>query len=116
MTGGTVNLPLSEVALLPPPNSQDPVLRGPADTVVCVIFLSLALISVGIRLHIRWKQGTMYADDWCIIVGLVFTIAMGVCVLLTFNIYYFDRHIWDAIANFKLLVKGKMVSTTASNL
>jgi hypothetical protein len=52
----------------------------------------------------------MHSEDWCILLGLVFTVIMCICILVAYHQYKFDRHIWDAYPYFQLLVKGKKVS------
>jgi membrane protein YdbS with pleckstrin-like domain len=110
MPHGSVILPYDVIATWPPPNLENPVLRGPVDTVISIIFMVLAAIAVSIRLYTRWQQRKMHSEDWCILLGLVFTVIMCICILVAYHQYKFDRHIWDAYPYFQLLVKGKKVS------
>lgn len=51
-------------------------------TVLILVFLGLAVITVGIRTMVRVTDDTFGIDDWLIVVGLVSAFSFTLCDLL----------------------------------
>ena len=68
----------------PAPNFVDPVTRGPALTIVNVIFITLVFVVVGLRYYTRLRITKSFGlDDWVIGVSLVNSRIFGTLSLLT---------------------------------
>ena len=66
--------PLDLIESWPTPNYVDPVMRGPANIVITVIFFPLVLLIVGVRIYTRLRISRSFgADDWLILSCLVRT-------------------------------------------
>jgi len=64
--------PLDLIASWPTPNYVDPVMRGPANIIITLIFFPLVLLIVGVRIYTRLRISRSFgADDWLILLCLV---------------------------------------------
>lgn len=88
--------PLSVISTWPTPNYIDPPTRGHGILIANVVCLSLAFIVVCLRLYTRLRI-TFSAgfDDILIILGFIFTTAMGVLSSIGTEKVGMNRHVWD---------------------
>ncbi|KAF1941831.1 integral membrane protein [Clathrospora elynae] len=89
--------PPNEVLLTwPIPNYVNPVTRGPALMIVELTLLPIAMIVVFLRLYVRisWLKKSWY-DDYLMIVAMIFSIGTTVNVIMSSQLYGWDRHVWD---------------------
>jgi hypothetical protein len=64
--------PLDLIASWPTPNYVDPVMRGPANIIITLIFFPLVFLIVGVRIYMRLRISRSFgADDWLILLCLV---------------------------------------------
>jgi hypothetical protein len=64
--------PLDLIASWPTPNYVDPVMRGPANIIITLIFFPLVFLIVGVRIYTRLRISRSFgADDWLILLCLV---------------------------------------------
>ncbi|EPS34360.1 hypothetical protein PDE_09324 [Penicillium oxalicum 114-2] len=88
--------PPAVMATWPTPNYIDPVTRGHGVLYVNVIFTSLALLVVALRLYTRFRiTCSAGVDDALIVIGLAFTIAMVAVTSLATETWGWNRHVWD---------------------
>ena len=91
-----VAAPLSVIASWPTPNYVDPTNRGPALEYVCIIFSVLAITIVAARIYSRLVITRAPGwDDFLVVVGLIFSIAMSVMIVIANKLYFSGRHVWD---------------------
>lgn len=90
------DIPFEVIASWPIPNYENPPTRGNALIIVNSIFIGLTILAVGLRVYVRTTVNRWVgADDYCIIIALVFAIGLAVSVLLANVSYGWDRHVWD---------------------
>jgi hypothetical protein len=66
--------PVEVILSWPAPNYTDPTTRGEALLIVNLVFISIAFITVGLRLYTRiWIKRWFGWDDAAIVVALVWT-------------------------------------------
>ncbi|KAL8706599.1 MAG: hypothetical protein Q9201_000346 [Fulgogasparrea decipioides] len=88
------------IAGWPKPNFVNPETRGPALTVVNIVFIILVVLVVALRYYTRIKITHSFGlDDWVIGASLVPTFALTVVVLVADNHYGWNRHSWDLYAH-----------------
>ena len=76
------------IASWPKPNYVDPVTRGPALTIVNIIFIILVLIVVALRYYTRLRITNSFGQDDIVIgLSLIPTFALTVVVLVADNNY-----------------------------
>ncbi|KAK4238313.1 hypothetical protein C8A03DRAFT_43912 [Achaetomium macrosporum] len=102
--------PPEVIASWPTPNYIDPQTRGPALIIVESIFLAFSLACVGLRLYVRLgtMSGKIELDDWLMVAAETFGIGVTTCVLLAYDRYGWDMHVWDL--TFDMMVAGRQVS------
>ncbi|KAK3306301.1 uncharacterized protein B0T15DRAFT_483712 [Chaetomium strumarium] len=102
--------PPEVIASWPTPNYTDPATRGPALIIIESIFLAVSVACVGLRLYVR--MGTMSAkvelDDWLMVAAETFAIGVTTCVLLAYDRYGWDMHVWDL--SIDTMVAGRQIS------
>ena len=80
----------------PSPNYDNPVTRGNALVIVNSIFISLAVITVCMRMYTRLFLKRWFGiDDVFILLALLFTLGLTAVVLLANKNYGWDRHVYD---------------------
>ncbi|KAF7719585.1 Uncharacterized protein PECH_005492 [Penicillium ucsense] len=92
-----MKLPPPEImAAWPTPNYIDPVTRGHGVLYVNIVFTSLALLVVALRLYTRLRiTCSAGVDDILIVIGLGFAIAMIAVTSLATESWGWNRHVWD---------------------
>ncbi|KAL8689065.1 MAG: hypothetical protein Q9218_005173 [Villophora microphyllina] len=106
----------------PKPNYVNPVTRGPALTVVNIIFIILVVLVVGLRYYTRIRITRSFGlDDWVIGASLIPTFALTVVVLVADNHYGWNRHSWDLHAHngphgYKLCLSAQILFFWAASL
>ncbi|EXJ63216.1 hypothetical protein A1O7_03663 [Cladophialophora yegresii CBS 114405] len=92
----TLHPPPSVVASWPEPDYVDPQTRGPGLVQACIIFSGLGIIIVSARIYSRLVITRAPGwDDLLVVVGLGFSVAMSVMVVVGNELYFSGRHIWD---------------------
>ncbi|KAL8779319.1 MAG: hypothetical protein Q9213_006999 [Squamulea squamosa] len=128
------------VATWPKPNYVNPETRGPALTVVNIVFIILVFLFVGLRYYTRIRITKSFGlDDWVIGASLVPTFALTVrpsldpiillrsnirikvVVLIADNNYGWNRHSWDlhienGPAGYKLCLAAQILFFWAATL
>jgi hypothetical protein len=88
--------PAAVMASWPTPNYIDPPTRGHGVLIVNVVCLSLAFVVVSLRLYTRIRiTYSAGVDDFLIVIGLIFSIAMAVVTSIATEKWGMNRHIWD---------------------
>ena len=88
--------PPSVIASWPTRNYVNPPNRGPGLEIICLVFSNLAVFVVATRIFSRlFITRAPGWDDFLIVVGLVFGIAMTVMIIVSNKLYFSGRHIWD---------------------
>ncbi|KAI4200221.1 MAG: hypothetical protein LQ350_004079 [Teloschistes chrysophthalmus] len=106
----------------PKPNFINPETRGPALTVVNIVFIILVVLVVALRFYTRLRITRSFGlDDWVIGASLVPTFALTVVVLVADNHYGWNRHSWDLHAHngphgYKLCLAAQVLFFWAATL
>lgn len=88
--------PESITASWPTPNYIDPPTRGHGVLIVNIICISLTFLVVCLRLYTRLRiTCSVGIDDLCIVIGLIFAIAMVVITSVATEDLGMNRHVWD---------------------
>lgn len=88
--------PPSVIATWPKPNYINPDTRGPGIIYICIIYASLGILVVGARLYARiFITKAVGFDDFLIVLGLAFSIALAVLIIVGYEVYFDGHHIWD---------------------
>lgn len=88
--------PASVIASWPPPNYVNPESRGPGLEIICILFSVLATALVTARLYARVVITRAPGwDDLLIVLGLGFSDAVSVMVVIGNRHYFSGRHVWD---------------------
>ncbi|KAI4266450.1 MAG: hypothetical protein L6R38_008734, partial [Xanthoria sp. 2 TBL-2021] len=110
------------IASWPKPNYVNPDTRGPALTVVNIVFIVLVFIVVGLRYYTRIRITRSFGiDDYVIGASVVPTFALTVVVLIADNNYGWNRHSWDlhaenGPAGYKLCLAAQILFFWAATL
>ncbi|KAF2876943.1 hypothetical protein BDV95DRAFT_601355 [Massariosphaeria phaeospora] len=89
-------IPFEVLRTWPVPDYENPVTRGNALVIVNSIFITLVIIVVGLRLHIRlFVKRQLGVDDAFIGLALISAICLTTIVLLANQSYGWDRHVYD---------------------
>ena len=84
------------IASWPKPNYIDPVTRGNALPVLCIVFPSIGLVIVSVRTYSRlFITKAPGLDDLLMIAALAFAVALCVLISVEVDKYKINRHIWD---------------------
>ena len=106
----------------PKPNYVNPVTRGPALTIVNIIFITLVILVVGLRYYTRLRITRSFGQDDVVIgLSLIPTFALTVVVLVADNHYGWNRHSWDLHAHngphgYKLCLSAQVLFFWAATL
>ncbi|KAL9583682.1 MAG: hypothetical protein Q9212_002569 [Teloschistes hypoglaucus] len=106
----------------PKANFINPETRGPALTVVNIVFIILVVLVVALRFYTRIRITRSFGlDDWVIGASLVPTFALTVVVLVADNHYGWNRHSWDLHAHngphgYKLCLAAQVLFFWAATL
>ncbi|KAL9601652.1 MAG: hypothetical protein Q9219_002372 [cf. Caloplaca sp. 3 TL-2023] len=106
----------------PKANYVNPETRGPALTVVNIVFIILVILVAFLRFYTRLRITHSFgADDWVIAASLVPTFALTVVVLVADNHYGWNRHSWDLHAHngphgYKLCLTAQILFFWAASL
>ncbi|KAL8664208.1 MAG: hypothetical protein Q9168_007955 [Polycauliona sp. 1 TL-2023] len=104
------------------PNYVNPETRGPALTVVNIVFIILVFFVVGLRYYTRLRITKSFGiDDWVIGASVIPTFALTVVVLIADNNYGWNRHSWDLHAEngpsgYKLCLSAQILFFWAATL
>ncbi|KAK4142211.1 uncharacterized protein C8A04DRAFT_13415 [Dichotomopilus funicola] len=92
-----MRLPPPEVlASWPHPNLIDPETRGKVLPIVELTMLSIALICLILRIYGRIRYtGRTGLDDWLMVGGALCDTALTVTVVIAFQRFGWDMHVWD---------------------
>ncbi|KAL8663169.1 MAG: hypothetical protein Q9202_004101 [Teloschistes flavicans] len=110
------------IASWPKPNYVNPETRGPALTVVNIVFIILVVLVVALRFYTRLRITRSFGlDDWVIGASLIPTFALTVVVLVADNHYGWNRHSWDLHAHngphgYKLCLSAQILFFWAATL
>lgn len=89
-------VPPEVIASWPTPDYVNPPTRGPGLEVVSIFFSLLGLAVVAARIYSRLLITRAPGwDDFLIVVGLAFSIAASIMVIIGNKSYFSGRHIWD---------------------
>lgn len=106
----------------PAPNYVDPVTRGPALTIVNIIFIILVFLVVGLRFYTRLRITHSFGQDDVVIgLSVIPTFALTVVVLTADNNFGWNRHSWDLHAEngpsgYKLCLAAQVLFFWAATL
>lgn len=85
--------PVAVIASWPTPNYIDPVTRGPANTIMNLIFFPILMLIVGIRTYARIRLSKNFGlDDALILVAMVSRSLSDVRTYLTSLVAYYRLH------------------------
>ncbi|KAL8682389.1 MAG: hypothetical protein Q9186_001579 [Xanthomendoza sp. 1 TL-2023] len=110
------------IASWPKPNFVNAETRGPALTVVNIVFIILVFLVVALRYYTRLRITKSFGlDDWVIGASLVPTLALTIVVLIADNNYGWNRHSWDLHAEngptgYKLCLAAQVLFFWAATL
>lgn len=90
-----IEIPLKIYAQWPNPNWVDPVTRGNALMGINIFFVVLVTLAIALRLYWRLSKSQGGIDDILITIAYVFSIGMAAVVLLAFQNYGWNKHVWD---------------------
>ncbi|KAF2100237.1 hypothetical protein NA57DRAFT_64878 [Rhizodiscina lignyota] len=93
--------PPAVIATWPKPNYVHPQTRGPALLVVALIFMSLAIVCVALRVYLM-------------VAAALFTVGVTVDIILADQLYGWDTHVWDLTA--VKIIKGRQASLVGQTL
>ncbi|PWY84998.1 integral membrane protein [Aspergillus heteromorphus CBS 117.55] len=121
MPGG-LHPPLSVMESWPAPNTVDPESHGPAATIVCAVFGSIAVVIVAMRLWARCiiqRRGGL--DDIIVAVALIPLIGINIAVPIGSSVYGEIHHTWDnsltkLIGERKVAIGAELFYVLASSL
>ncbi|KAJ5198857.1 hypothetical protein N7491_000576 [Penicillium cf. griseofulvum] len=100
--------PAAIVESWPTPNYINPPTRGHGVLVVNIICLAFAFLVVSLRLYTRlWITCSAGIDDFLIVIGLIFAVAMATITSVATEDWGMNRHIWD-IEVLKLITIQKL--------
>ncbi|PVI02321.1 hypothetical protein DM02DRAFT_488688, partial [Periconia macrospinosa] len=114
------NIPPEVILSWPNPNYIDPETRGNSSIIINLVFISLAVITVLLRLYTRIFIKRWFGnDDFLIVLALIFTIGLTIVVMLANKRLGWDRHIYDIpltsiAANLKVAMAAKILFVAAS--
>ncbi|KAL2264210.1 hypothetical protein VTK26DRAFT_486 [Humicola hyalothermophila] len=106
--------PPEVVATWPEPNYTNPEARGPGLIIVEFFTLAIALVSVCLRLYVKFQRSKMGWDDLFMVAAAVLGAGVCVSVTLAFELYGWDMHIWDLTQ--AKIVAGRQISFAAQAL
>ncbi|KAL6713401.1 hypothetical protein ACLMJK_008866 [Lecanora helva] len=110
------------IASWPKPNYDNPETRGPALTIVNIIFIILVFVFVGLRYYTRLRITRSFGQDDVVIgLSVIPTFALTVVVLVADNNFGWDRHSWDLHAEngpsgYKLCLTAQILFFWAATL
>ncbi|RDW64647.1 hypothetical protein BP6252_10298 [Coleophoma cylindrospora] len=114
--------PLAVIATWPPANYVDPVTRGPANTIMNLIFFPILLLVVGLRTYTRLRLSKSFGLDDALILAAMFpTAGFMIASLLGQLAFQENRHIWDMkpeylIIGLKIEVAAQVIFSAACTL
>ncbi|KAK3901292.1 hypothetical protein C8A05DRAFT_16503 [Staphylotrichum tortipilum] len=101
--------PPEVVATWPKPNYVNPEYRGPDLIIAGLVTLVFAIISLVLRMYVRFRimRKTDW-DDWFMVVATVFSLAATISIVLGFGVYGWKYHVWDL--TLEKLIQGRKAS------
>ncbi|KAK8214032.1 hypothetical protein IWZ01DRAFT_539937 [Phyllosticta capitalensis] len=104
--------PLDEIAKWPKPNYVNPVTRGNGIVVLNVVLASISLAMLALRIYSRvYLKRWFGSDDIYMIIAFVFAIGLSTAIILAFQQFYWNRHIWDVpLSTIKPTIKVGMAA------
>lgn len=106
------DIPFDVLITWPIPNYKDPITFGNAALIVNIIFMSLSVPVVALRIWTRayMRRWLGWDDFWCV-VGLIFAVGFSVATILADYVYGSNVHIWDIqISNLEIILQIAMAT------
>ncbi|KAK8165129.1 hypothetical protein BKA80DRAFT_327546 [Phyllosticta citrichinensis] len=88
--------PLDEIVKWPRPNYANPPTRGDGIIVLNAVLAAISLAMLALRIYSRvFFKRWFGADDVYMIIAFVLAIGLSATIILAFQQFYWNRHIWD---------------------